>query len=203
MSCFVLKTVSAGTRAFCRRSAFSVHDSGRNNAKSMGRCCVRVVMLRLTATWQLAILQADPVYCRCTPTECFPCLRKPVSSMTQATTGSRSSSAAMAYRAAARRTSWSSHDAFEMKWWILWWPAPACSGSPVARAAIGSMLLRSDSPSRPIAYIANDARRWLLPSSSPMLSRYPSSRHSPSASIWYAMPPLHHAAALHVEQIHR
>ena len=125
-----------------------------------------------------------------------------MSSMIHATTGSRASNAAMAYRAAARRTSWSLHDVFEMKCWILWWPAPACSGSPVARAAIGSMLLRSDSLSRPIAYIANDSRRWLLPSSSPIPSRYPSSRRSPVASIWYAMRPFHHAAALRVEQIH-
>jgi hypothetical protein len=28
----------------------------------------------------LATFPAEPVYCRCTPTECVPCLRKPVSS---------------------------------------------------------------------------------------------------------------------------
>src|SRR5262245_40867815 len=42
---------------------------------------------KLTATWQLSDLPISPQYCRATPTECFPCFGKPVSSMIQATTG--------------------------------------------------------------------------------------------------------------------
>lgn len=48
----------------------------------------RVATVRLTATWQFAILPAEPLYCRCTPTEWVPCLRKPVSSMIHDSTGS-------------------------------------------------------------------------------------------------------------------
>src|SRR3954452_22611017 len=35
-----------------------------------------------TPIWPLVILPAEPVYCRPTPQEAWPCLRKPVSSMT-------------------------------------------------------------------------------------------------------------------------
>ena len=35
----------------------------------------------VTATWQLPTFPRVPEYCRFTPTECFPCLGKPVSSM--------------------------------------------------------------------------------------------------------------------------
>ncbi len=48
------------------------------------------------ATWQLAILPSVPEYCRCTPTECVPCLGKPVSSMSQSVTGPRAVIAASA-----------------------------------------------------------------------------------------------------------
>jgi hypothetical protein len=47
-----------------------------------------VATLKLTATWQLVILPADPVYCRWTPTECVPCLRNPVSSTIHVRIGS-------------------------------------------------------------------------------------------------------------------
>src|SRR6266853_6162181 len=44
----------------------------------------------LTATWQLPTLPNVPEYCRSTPTECSPCLAKPVSSITHAASGSNS-----------------------------------------------------------------------------------------------------------------
>jgi hypothetical protein len=37
-----------------------------------------------TPIWQLAILPAEPVYCRATPQDALPCFRKPVSSTTRA-----------------------------------------------------------------------------------------------------------------------
>src|ERR1019366_5562475 len=44
----------------------------------------RILMVasdRLTATWQLSVLPKCPQYCRATPTERLPYLRKPVSSI--------------------------------------------------------------------------------------------------------------------------
>lgn len=63
---------------------------------SMGTCSPALATLRLTASWQLAILPALPVYCRCTPGECLPCLSIPVSSMIQQVIGSRAVIAAIA-----------------------------------------------------------------------------------------------------------
>jgi hypothetical protein len=40
-----------------------------------------------TPIWQLVILPAEPVYCRLTPQETFPCFRKPVSSITSTASG--------------------------------------------------------------------------------------------------------------------
>src|SRR3954464_8782342 len=37
--------------------------------------------------WQLVILPAEPVYCRPTPQEAWPCFRKPVSSITSTASG--------------------------------------------------------------------------------------------------------------------
>jgi len=56
----------------------------------MGNCSDVVATAKLTPTWQFATFPAEPVYWRCTPTEWLPCFRKPVSSMIQLTTGSRS-----------------------------------------------------------------------------------------------------------------
>lgn len=64
-----LKADLVGIRASRRRLSSFVHDSGKYSSKSMGKCSVFVVTLRLTPIWQFAILPADPVYCRCTPTE--------------------------------------------------------------------------------------------------------------------------------------
>jgi hypothetical protein len=104
-----LNVVSAGMRASKRRFGESSHDRGRYSAKSIGTCSLRDATLRLTPIWQLVTLPADPVYWRCTPTECDPCLRKPVSSMIHVVTGSRSVIAAIAWRAASRRTALSGH----------------------------------------------------------------------------------------------
>ncbi len=45
-----------------RRRRSPVQVSGKYSAKSMGTCAERVATLRLTATWQLVILPAVPVY---------------------------------------------------------------------------------------------------------------------------------------------
>ena len=50
----------------------------------------------------------------------------------------------------------------------------------LARAAIGSALLRSASDKRPIAYVAKDARLSSLPNMSPMRPNYVSSRFTAS-----------------------
>src|SRR4051794_19646784 len=43
-----------------------------------------------TPIWQLVILPAEPVYCRPTPQEAWPCFRKPVSSITSTASGAPS-----------------------------------------------------------------------------------------------------------------
>ena len=50
------------------------HNAGRNAAATE----------RLKAGWQVSCLPSWPQYCRAAPTECLPCLGKPVSSMIQA-----------------------------------------------------------------------------------------------------------------------
>lgn len=60
---------------------------------------------KLTPSWRLVTSPAEPVDCRCTPTECFPCFRKPVSSRIQVSTFSRAVIASSACRVANRRTS--------------------------------------------------------------------------------------------------
>ena len=61
-----------------------------------GVCSELLATARLTPIWQLVIFPAEPVYCRCTPTECSPCLRNPVSSMIHVVIGSRSCTASIA-----------------------------------------------------------------------------------------------------------
>src|SRR6476620_3051305 len=41
-----------------------------------------------TPIWQLVIFPAEPVYCRATPHDALPCLRKPVSSITSTASSS-------------------------------------------------------------------------------------------------------------------
>src|SRR5579872_108655 len=58
-----------------RRSASSHHSSGRYNRHAIGRLEFPVLTDKLT--WQ-SDLPNSPQYRRATPTECFPCLGKPV-----------------------------------------------------------------------------------------------------------------------------
>jgi len=108
-----------------------------------------LLTVRLTPIWQLAILPADPVYCRLTPTECLPCFKKPVSSLIQVVIGARVLIASIAYRPAKRRTVASSQSDFETKCNRLWCAASTRSGSGQVSAAIGSTLLRSRSLNSP------------------------------------------------------
>ena len=66
-------------------------------------------------------------------------------------------------------------------------------GSPHARAAIGSTLLRSPSPNNPIAYIANDAWRRSSPNTWPTSPKYSSSRSIPLPSRTCSISTLDHA----------
>src|SRR5919199_5009117 len=56
----------------------------------MKACPCRDASAANTPIWQLVILPADPVYCRATPQEAFPCFRNPVSSTTRTASGSAS-----------------------------------------------------------------------------------------------------------------
>jgi hypothetical protein len=111
--------MSSGIFAARQRAASSVHACGKYSSMSTGTCVERLATVRLTATWQLAVLPAEPVYCRCTPGECLPCLRKPVSSIIETSTLSpRAFNASSAYPTASRRTGTSSHTALEMRFSI-------------------------------------------------------------------------------------
>jgi hypothetical protein len=92
ISGLVRNTTSLGIFASARRALSSVHSSGKYNSMSSGRCWLRVATVSETATWQLVILPAVPVYWRLTPTLRVPCLRNPVSSRIQASISSLSSS---------------------------------------------------------------------------------------------------------------
>src|ERR1700732_3903034 len=94
LSChFVLKTTSSGMAASLRRLRSLVQLSGRYKRQPSTVFPCSPTGCKLTATWQFPILPNVPEYCLSTPTECFPCLGKPVSSITQ--TGSGSNSAVM------------------------------------------------------------------------------------------------------------
>src|SRR5215472_19339763 len=70
-----------------QRAASWHHTSGRYKRHAIGKLECHVLTDKLTATWQLSDLPVCPQYCRATPTECFPCFGKPVSSTIHATTG--------------------------------------------------------------------------------------------------------------------
>src|SRR5215210_936675 len=96
-----------------------------------------------TPIWQFVILPAEPVYCRPTPQEALPCLRKPVSSITSTASGAASVSTTSS-RTTSRKASASQ--------WLR--PKIACCrqgpGSPAVSARIQPVLRRSapSSPSR-------------------------------------------------------
>jgi hypothetical protein len=60
----------------------------------MKACPCRDAQTAKTPIWQFVILPAEPVYCRPTPQDALPCLRKPVSSITSTASGSVSVSSA-------------------------------------------------------------------------------------------------------------
>jgi hypothetical protein len=71
------------------------------------------------------------------------------------------------------------------------WPGAkvlAFSGSPQARAAMGSALLRSPSASSPWAYIAKDSRLRLSRRQVPICAKYASSRATAASSNSQLMP---------------
>src|SRR5215207_5915569 len=114
-----------------------------------GPVLLRPSGLDLVRPLQLVILPADPVYCRPTPHELWPCLRKPVSSMTSTASGEASVSTAYS-RTRSRRASASQ--------WLrpstaYWRHGP---GSPAASARIQPVLRRSG-PSNPSRKAAAEA----------------------------------------------
>ena len=79
------------------------------NSKSIGTWSSRVDSVKLAPIWQLVTFPADPVYCRCTPTEYFPCFRKPVPSIIQASIFPLPVIADSAKRVVSALTSWPFH----------------------------------------------------------------------------------------------
>jgi hypothetical protein len=71
---FVANIASSGTPAAAHLSRSSVHDFGRYSSRSMRTRVpfAGTAYTRNTPTWQFVIFPAVPVYCRCTPAECFP-----------------------------------------------------------------------------------------------------------------------------------
>ncbi len=68
--------------AAAMRTESSVQAFGRSSARSMKAWPRRDTSAANTPIWQFVILPAEPVYCRPTPQDARPCLRKPVSSIT-------------------------------------------------------------------------------------------------------------------------
>lgn len=77
----VWKVTSFGILLAFRFCSSCVHSLGRYSCMSTGRCAFFVQRVKETATWHGVTFPALPVYCRLTPTECFPYFKKPVSSM--------------------------------------------------------------------------------------------------------------------------
>ena len=103
---------------------------------------------KLTATRQFSCLPTCPQYCRATPTECVPFFTNPVSSTTQATTGSFAVIAATAYSRTRRSTAASLQGASATMWCSDWWVRRTFEGA--RRAAIGSTLFRSPGSNKPM-----------------------------------------------------
>ncbi len=111
---------------------------------------------RLTAIWQLSMRPSVPLYCRCTPTEWLPFFANPVSSTTIASTPGNSPSSLRAIR---QYSSSSSQVDTETACCSRCRMASISEASSTSRAAIGSMLLRSPSSSRPTMYHFSARRR--------------------------------------------
>ncbi len=104
-------------------------------------CSAGTGAAKLVQVWQLVILPAEPVYCRPTPHDDLPCLRKPVSSITSTASGSANVSSAYS-RTTSRITS-ASHR--PRPWMACWRYGP---GSSAASACI-QPVLRCSGPSKP------------------------------------------------------
>jgi hypothetical protein len=103
----------------------------------------------LTTTWQLAFLPSAPQYCRCTPTDCLPCLGRLVSSSTS-TPPDRL--AATSPRTRSRSSAAGSQSASVSR---------CCSRSvevPATAAAIASQFLRGRSVNSPVTYRSSPDR---------------------------------------------
>src|SRR5262249_61576858 len=87
------------------RAASWPHTSGRYKRYAIGKLEYHVLTDKLTATWQLSDLPVCPQYCRATPTECFPCFGKPVSSTIHATTSACFCMVGSTYRSTAANIS--------------------------------------------------------------------------------------------------
>ena len=83
----------SGMPAAVRRIASAVHVSGTYNSKVNGHVRPSAISALDTATWQLPILPSAPQYWRCTPTECTPFFKSPVSSTTSTASESANASA--------------------------------------------------------------------------------------------------------------
>jgi len=109
-------------------------------------------MVKLAATWQLAILPIVPEYCRCNAHGVRACFGKPVSSMIQSVTGSRAviAASAVARGLAAHVTVGPFRAPSEVRQPLVGGIDTLRVGT-MRRAAIGSMLFRSPSPINPKA----------------------------------------------------
>jgi hypothetical protein len=129
---FSRKRTRSGMRALARRAASVVHAFGRYNSKLSGHASCSPSNTLDTATWQLATLPSAPQYCRCTPTECVPCLGKLVSSRARTPRRVGTSSRSRRHSGSA------SHGESVMKCCSVW----SLTGS-LSRPCIACMDLRS------------------------------------------------------------
>jgi hypothetical protein len=111
-----------------------------------------------------------------------------VSSMTQASIGSRSCSTSTMYLADSSRTRPSSQLPSDRNLQSRWCARAHSTGSWNARAAIGSTLLRSPSPRIPAPYVAKDLRCRMSGSTRPIRPR---KKSSASACIWVLSMDMH------------
>jgi hypothetical protein len=117
ISGLVRNTTSSGTPACRQRLSSWHHTSGKYKRHAIGKLELQVLTDKLIAVWQLSDLPNSPQYCWATPTECFPCFGKPVSSMIHATTESRFCMSGNTSRRTCASISWSFHGASATKWW--------------------------------------------------------------------------------------
>src|ERR1700736_2379263 len=103
----VLNSTSWGIPASSRRWRSFAQLSGRYRRQPKMVCPCSPTWCTLTATWQLPTRPNVPEYCRSTPTECSPCLGKPVSSITHTESGSNSAVIRLVFLGNFVSTNWS------------------------------------------------------------------------------------------------